>query len=227
MPALPDYPNVLRVDTDFTVGTDLDVRSRLHYIYSGSAPTDATCVTLATDIYALGVSHLVPLLANENNLSGVAVTDLTTPSSGVGAYLSVTPGTRGAGDPLAAEVAALHNLAISRRYRGGKPRVYWPIGIGSDLTSPSAWDGSSITAFELGLNDYIIGTEALSVSGTSLGALCSISYYQGFTAVTNPITGRTRDVPKVRSVAIAPDVIITLAVNPKPGSQRRRQQHST
>lgn len=226
MPPLPDYPGVLRIETFFQVGADLNVRSRMHFMYTGTPPSNAVCTTIAGLINGYGVTDLVPLLANENALAGVAVTDLTTPTSGVGEFLAINAGTRGAGDPLAAEVCALHNLTISRRYRGGKPRIYWPIGIGSDLNSPSAWKGASITAFEVGLNDYIISIIGTSSSGTVFGPFVSISYYDGFTSVLNPITGRTRDVPKVRSVAIAPDPITTLAINPKPGSQRRRQQHS-
>lgn len=226
MPALPDYPGVLKIETLFTVGTDADVSTRLHALYSGTPPSNATCVTIAHDIFNLAVTNLVPLLANENSLTGVTVTDLTTPTSGVGEYLTTEAGTRGAGDPLPAEVCALDNLQISRRYRGGKPRAYWPFGIGSDILSPSAWESASITAFEVGRNAYTNGIEALSVSGCILGAIVSISYYQGFTSVLNPITGRTRDVPKVRTAAITPDVITGYAINPKPGSQRRRQQHS-
>ncbi|MGH9123011.1 MAG: hypothetical protein ACRDYC_13890, partial [Acidimicrobiales bacterium] len=61
------------------------------------------------------------------------------------------------------------------------------------------------------------------------GSLSSISYYKGFTSVLNPVTGRTRDVPKVRAGADLPvpiDTVTALIVNPKPGSQRRRQLHS-
>lgn len=217
---------MLRIDTLFDVGTDDDVSTRTHFTYSGTAPSNATCVTIAHDIYTLAVTNFVPLLGNESNLTGVRVTDLTSPTSGVGQYLTVTAGSRGSGDPLAAEVCALWNLGITRRYRGGKPRAYWPFGIGSDLLSRQAWESASITAFEVGLNAWFGGVQEIVESGTTVVALCSISYYEGFTAVTNPITGRTRDVPKVRSVAIAPDIISLVAINPKPGSQRRRQQHS-
>lgn len=226
MPALPDYPNVLKVEVLWTVGADVDVSSRTHFTYSGTAPSSTTCAAIALAIYNLTVTDLVPLIANENAFRGISVTDLTSPTSGYGEYLEPTPGTRGSGDSLPAEVCALWNMQMLRRYRGGKPRVYWPFGIGSDILSPSAWESSSVTAFEVGLNNWFAAIQEIVSSGTTLVALCSVSYYEGFTTVLNPITGRTRDVPKVRSVAIAPDIITDVFINPKPGAQRRRQQHS-
>jgi len=227
MPVLPDHPGVLRVESLFTVGADANVRCRLHFLYTGSAPTNATCVTIATDIYGFGVTDLVPMLADENNWAGVKVTDLTSPSSGVGEYLTDTAGTRGAGDSLPAEVCVLDNHGITRRYRGGKPRAYWPFGIGSDLTSPSAWSAGAISAFGTARNNYIISIEGLSVAGTVLGSAVSISDYSGFSTVGPDLEGRFRYPPKVRSVAIAPDLITLYGINPKPGSQRRRQLHSS
>lgn len=227
MPALPDHPGILKVETFFTVGADMNVRARQYYLYTGTPPSNATCVTIATDANTLAVTNLVPLLANENNLEGVKVTDLTTPASGVGEYLTPTPGSRGSGDPLAAEVAVLHNHGITRRYRGGKPRNYWPFGIGADLTSPSAWASGSIIAFEAGLNAYILGIQAISVAGCVVGAGVSVSNYSGFSTTGPDLEGRFHYPPKVRAAAIAPDLIVLYAVNPKPGSQRRRQQHST
>lgn len=224
MPALPDYPNVLKIETQFSVGADALVQSRMHFAYTGTAPTSATCATIATDIYGEAVTDLLPLLAEENDLTGVTVTDLTTPSSGFGEHIASNAGTRGS-FPLPAEVAVLMNIAIGRRYRGGKPRVYWPFGINTDVLTPSAWSTAALADFLSGIATYIDFIIALSVSGTAFGSLVNISYYEGFTSVTNPITGRTRDVPKVRSVAIAPDVFTGISINPKPGSQRRRQLH--
>lgn len=226
MPALPPHPGVLEVLVQWLLGSDADVSTKTHYEYSGTAPSNATCVALAHSIHTLAVTNLIPLCSGAVSLTGVKVTDLTTSSSGVGDYPTTVVGTRGGPPYLAAETAALWNQGISRRYRGGKPRCYWPFGVPSDLTSPQAWLAASITDFEVGLNAWFGGVEALSSSGTVLGALCAISNYEGFTSVTNPITGRTRDVPKVRAVAIPPDQIATVAINPKPGSQRRRQQHS-
>ena len=221
MPPLPDYPHVLKVRTLFLVGADLNVSTTVHFTYSGTAPTDAVCTTIAGDIYTAAVADLVSLIGDENQLHGVQVQDLTSPTSGFGEHIADTLGGR-TGNPLPASTCALQNFPIARRYRGGKPRVYWPFGTSADLLNPSSWTTGFVTDVETGTGDYFTGIAAVSEGGCTLTELVSISYYEGFTAVTNPITGRTRDVPTPRSAAIAPDVVLGIPLNQKPASQRRR-----
>lgn len=221
MPPLPSQPNVLSVVLGWDVGADASVSTKLHFTYSGTAPANAVCATIATDIYGFAVSDLVPLVHPDNNLTGVIVTDLTSPTSGFGDHLAVTAGSR-SGTPLAAGTAVLTNTKIPRRYRGGKPRNYWPFGIAEDLLTPTAWKTASVAAFLAGAAGWVDSVLTIVESGTTIVTMCSISQYAGFTAVTNPITGRTRDVPKVRAAAIPPDLFNGFSVNTKPASQRRR-----
>lgn len=223
MPALPDYPNVLKVRTLFTIGSDTDVSVTQHFLYSGTAPTDVVCSSLANDFRVVAATELPPVLSNENTLNGVTVQDLTSATAGYGESLTVTDGSE-TGAPLPAATCVLASAAIARRYRGGKPRNYWPLGTATDLLNPSAWVGASVTAFDVAIANYINGIVGESDSGTTIGAWVSISYYEGFTSILNPVTGRTRDVPKVRLVAIAPDEILSMAISPRPATQRRRSQ---
>jgi len=227
VPPLPAQPNVLALKHMFTIGADIDVATKFHFTYTGGPPTDADCVAIATAMMGAAVIHLVPILGTDNALTGISVTDLTTPTSGYGEYLLSTGGSRG-GAPLPAGACVLQNLPIARRYRGGKPRLYWPFGIASDLTSPQLWSPTAMTDFETAISAYLVSVGTTTVGTTVFAHFVSISNYEGFTAVTNPITGRTRDVPKVRPVAIAPDPILaTNVINPRVGSQRRRNLHST
>lgn len=226
MPALPPQPQTLKIRYRWTVGADIDASTTVHYTYTGTAPSNATCATMASDIYANAVTNYGSLFSTAVLLTGVDVTDLTSATSGNGAFVGSTAGTR-SGAPLSAETCFLNGLLINRRYRGGKPRTYWPWGVAGDLATPSAWSSTFISNCFTGLvahNNYIL---ALVVAGTAVANQVSISQYHGFLAVQNPITGRWRNVPTVRSVAIAPDLIAGYALNSKPGSQRRRQQHST
>lgn len=226
MPALVDYPGVLKVRTHFTIGSDINVVTGLHFTYTGTPPSNATCATIASNIYGNAVTTLQNMMADGTNLVGVDVQDLTTPTSGFGEHLATTAGTRGT-DVLPAGVAVLQNFPINRRYRGGKPRAYWPFGKASDLLNPSTWDTAFVAAAEAALGGYFVGIVASGSGGCTIVELVSISYYSGFTAVQNPITGRWRNVPKPRTVAIAPDPVLSVPVNPKPGSQRRRNLHSS
>lgn len=221
MPPLPAQPNVLQVKHLFSVGSDLSVSARLFYTYSGTAPNDASCVAIASLIYTSVVANLIPLMCSDNAATGVSVQDLSTSTSGFGEHVANTAGTR-SGLPLPASTAVLMNIAIARRYRGGKPRVYWPLGVASDLVSPNQWASTPLASFHTGTSQLEDDTIAISSGGTTIETLVNISYYHGFTAVTNPITGRTRDVPNVRSVAIPPDPFLGSSISAKPGNQRRR-----
>ena len=220
MPALPDVANVLKIGVHWIVGGDSQAYDRVYLGYNGSAPTDANCATIAQDINTAAVSHLIPLVFSGTDLTSIDVTDLTSPTSGSGEYAASTAGTR-SGAVLPENATTLQNSQIQRRYRGGKPRTYWPFGTDSDLSSPQVWSGSAITAFEAGLAAFYTACAAISVGGCSVGAQVNVSYYKGFTAVVNPITGRTRDVPNVRSAAVI-DTISAISVNEHVASQRRR-----
>lgn len=221
MPALPNYPSVLRVDHLFDVGTDANALVRWHVSYTGSLPTPANCNAFATAIDALAVTSLIPLMSDSVSLLGIKIVDLTSDTASEGEYLTTHAGTRGSAF-LGAGTAALVNMPISRRYRGGKPRSYWPFGVQGDLQTPNTWNSSFLTAVLGGLETYLGGIEGIVEGSTTLGTLVSISYYHGFTAVENPITGRTRDVPLVRTAAITPDVVTGLVPSTKVASQRRR-----
>ena len=221
MPALPAYANVLKISHLFDVGTDANALVNWHMTYSGTPPSDSVCNTLAADIEGHAHTRLVPLFPSVISLAGIKVQDLSSDTAGQGENFGVYPGTR-SGSFLGAAVCMLVNMPIGRRYRGGKPRSYWPFGVEGDLDSPQLWSSAFKSTVAGALESYLGDLETVSESGTVLSTLVSVSYYNGFTAVTNPITGRTRDVPKVRTAAITPDIITGLVPSSKVASQRRR-----
>jgi hypothetical protein len=221
MPALPPYPNVVKVEHLFEVGGDLDALVRWHVAYTGGPPTNADCVALATSIYASLTARLVGFLNTDSDFLGVRVTDLSSSTAGSGEHLFTTTGTRG-GESLPANVAVLMSMPIARRYRGGKPRSYWPFFDAGDLLTRQTWEAASVAALTASMALYISDIAIKTSGTTALGGLVSVSYYEGFTSVLNPITGRTRDVPKVRSAAIAPDPILSFSISDEISSQRRR-----
>jgi hypothetical protein len=225
VPALIDQPNVLRVRTLWLVGADQDVSSVMHFTWTGTAPDDAACTALATSIHAAAVTNMVPKLGSENQLHGIEVTDLTSASAGSGEHLANVVGTEGGSD-LGAAVAVLMRIHIGRRYRGGKPRVYWPLGTANDLDTPNAWLAGSVTAFNTACAQYINDIQALSSGGCNVGVLCNVSYYEGFNTVGPDLQGRFKYPPKPRTVAIPPDVFLGISINPRPASQRRRNLQS-
>lgn len=220
MPALPDVPGVLKVVLHYQLGSDLTAINRLFFAYTGTPPTDAVCATIGGSVGSAVGSHLTALISSENAQTEVDVTDLTTPSSGNGTFVFSQAGTR-AGDVLPANVCGLLVSKIGRRYRGGKPRTYWPIGTANDVLNSQEWSSSAVTAFQTGLDAFLTEVGAITESGTTLAGQVNVSYYEGFTPVLNPITGRTRDVSKLRTVPVV-DAVLSNLFNPHYGSQRRR-----
>jgi hypothetical protein len=49
----------------------------------------------------------------------------------------------------------------------------------------------------------------------------NVSYYNGFTVVTNPTTGRARNVPTLRGTPVV-DTVTGIVARVQVGSQRRR-----
>lgn len=223
MPPLPVVPNVVRVTHTFILGTDLTATTRFHWNYTGTPPDNAACGVFATSLRGLAAAHLASVISAENTLSAISVQDLSSSSGGFGEDTSGVAGTR-SGGTLTAGTAVLLSGPIARRYRGGKPRTYWPFGTADDLLSANQWSTSAQSDFINALSAYEADFDGQSSGGCTIGQLVSVSYYEGFTSVLNPITGRTKDVAKLRVGGPVVDILTSIAVNPRPASQRRRNQ---
>lgn len=219
MPPLPNVPNVLRSDIQWEVGTDAQVTTKLFWRYSGSSPTNTDAIALAADIYN-AMSAIHAFWTPATSLTGVKVTDLSSNVGGVGEFAQVTVGTL-SGATLPASTAVLTNWQISRRYRGGKPRSYWPWFGAGDVNTRQTWMATSVTGVDSHLATFMAAVIG-SVSGaTTITQHVSVSYYESFTVVVNPITGRSKNVAKLRAVPLV-DQIQSYATSLSIASQRRR-----
>lgn len=220
---LPASP-CLRVRLDYTQIDGLEAGSRIFLQYSGAAPSAANCATLASDIASAWGTHMDSLVPAAWGLTEVDVLDIATNSGKFGNWQGNQTGTR-SGDALPANCAMNVEFDIGRRYRGGKPRAFIPAGVMTDLVNQSSWSGAFITAFEAGWSGLISAIEALSVGSMSSLTHVNLSYYSGFTNITNS-SGRTRAVPKYRDTALV-DTITGYAAKVTVGSQRRRRTSTT
>jgi hypothetical protein len=216
---------VLRIHLKHTLNADLDVLSRFYLLYTGTAPSDSGLVTFAGSVAALWNTNIAPLCHSAVVLVEVDVVDLTTPTSSAGAASVSHAGTR-TGGQLPAGTAALINMTIARRYRGGKPRVYLPLGTDTDVGTGQHWVSGSVTAFTTGWDNLIAGAIAAPPSGTSFAGQVSVSYYKGFSSVQNPVTLRWRNIPTPRATPVVDGVVLN-SCNLAYGSQRRRARSGT
>lgn len=220
MPPLPVVPNVLRVDLEYSVGEDTAIITRLHWSYTGGPPSVVDAETLAGDIISAHNTDLKSLLFTGNELIGVRVTDLSS-SSGADATIPATQAGSRTGSFLPAGACTLANYHISRRYRGGKPRSYFPFGVQGDMQDGQRWTSGYQTSATSGVVAFFAAVSLLTSGSTTLSEPVNVSYYSGFTVVTSPTTGRARNVAKLRTTPVV-DVINTETVAPKIAYQRRR-----
>lgn len=224
MPALPDVPNVLRYRLTWTIEGDLMAQTIHYFQYSGGPPSSANLSAMASSAVSDADLAFGGLMTANAGMSECEITDLTGPSYAQGAGGTPWVGTA-VDERLPPGAAFLVNHIIGRRYRGGKPRTYLPIGSATDVTTSGVWSSGSLSSVATNWGAWVAAVKA-SGSGCTVTQIVNVSYYDGFTVVTSPTTGRSRNVPKLRTGGPVVDVINAHTVGPNIGSQRRRNRNA-
>jgi hypothetical protein len=220
MPALPSVPQVLRTTAKYIIAGAVNAFISDHFKYTGTAPTNTDLGTIANNMAAYYASTLVGDLTADKNLVEIDVVDLTSPTSAQGNWTGTHVGTR-TGPPLDAATCLVMSKQIGRRYRGGHPRGYWPLGAAGDLTNPTEWSSGFITSADTWYSDWNSQWVSQTWAGGSIVGPCNVSYYEGFTNVMYP-SGRYHVKPTLRATPLV-DMVVSFGANPRPGSQRRRE----
>jgi hypothetical protein len=220
VPVLPDVAKVVRVacsGTDSLGGLWL---TRFFVSYSGTAPVSADLATFDAAVNTAWGTNLKPLHGNDTVLTQIESVDLSTVTGAVDISAVTQQGTR-AGTYIPGSAALVSSYKISRRYRGGHPRGYWPFGMTGDVANPTTWATAFQTACNTGLNAFFTAVLAAGWSGAGTLLHVNVSYYKGFTVVVNPTTGRARNVPTLRVTPVV-DTITAQQARISIGTQRRR-----
>lgn len=220
---LPASPCV-RVRLVYETPSAGEAGSRFYLSYSGSAPSAANCTTLAGDVEAAWVSHMASLTPVLWALNEVDVLDIATETGLSGQWTGSEDGTRSS-TGIPQQVATNVEFDIARRYRGGKPRMFLPPGVASDASNENEWTSTFQGLVNTGIDAFMAEINALSIG--SMGTLqhVNLSYYKGFTNITNS-SGRERAVPTYRAAALL-DTVEGYACKAVMGSQRRRRTSTT
>lgn len=222
MPPLPNVPKTLKYVVSWAIDGDTMGQTVHYFNYTGAAPTAANLSSAANGFVSDGSTDFAALCNTHVGMQNCTITDLTSPTSPQATAGTPWVGTR-TGGQLSPGTAVLVAHSISRRYRGGKPRTYLPFGTSTDITTAGLWATALQTATDSAWGAWIASQVGRLNAFTAGAALCNVSYYHGFTVVTNPMTGRSRNVPTVRAVPIVDEVTghttsIVIA------SQRRRNR---
>lgn len=220
MPPLPPVLNVLRIDLITSVGEDTDITTRLHFRFTGAEPSVSDCLAIAGDVATAWSSDMKPLMFTGNELTAIRVTDLSSDTASDATLPESIAGTR-SGSFLPAGACLLANYLISRRYRGGKPRSYWPFGVQGDMQDGQKWTSGFLTSCGTDIPAFLAVVGAITQGSTDLDGPCNVSYYSGFTSVQNPVTKRWRQVNTLRGTPLV-DTINSAVPATKIAYQRRR-----
>ena len=218
MPALPTVPNVLKAKLKWSVSTDVLVSTTLFFSYSGPAPDNAGALSFATT-FATAFAAPETLWDKDTTFLGCEVIDLSSVSGGVGEHDESSVGNLQT--PISGASCVLLNYQIARRYRGGRPRSYFPFGDASVVGNRQTWEGTFIASVESNMAAAFAACIGATAGSTTITNHVNVSYYDGFTVVTNPISGRARNVPKLRTTPVV-DTISSFSVSTRIANQRRR-----
>jgi hypothetical protein len=224
MPALPNVPKAIRISLDGLIQGTKPWRNSFHYGYSvGAAVSAAEVLALANAIATGWAANIGPALSDTLELASVTATAL---DSSTAPEATVNPGTAGSvtTQPVAAGTALVMQRKVARRYRGGHSRVYIPGVAAAELDdTEESWDSAFLTAFQANWIEFEdTGVDSLEAGGHTDAQSVNISYYEGFTNFLYP-SGRYHVRPTLRVTPLV-DAVTDFGINPRPCSQRRRQQ---
>lgn len=223
MPPLPSPGKVFRCILTWSDGSDTNIQNHFYSSYTGSVSgADATAINNAIQ----GAWH--PALGTQQTsniiLESVTTTDLAT-VTGVEVTTNYTSAGTSAGTKLSSGVAMVLSHTVARRFRGGHSRVYIPGLAEGALASANTWTATAVSNVVTDWTSIIQSMQGGVIPDLGTVATVQVSWYSGFTVVTSPTTGRSRNVPKLRTTPLV-DVVTSVRGNPRVASQRRRNKQS-
>ena len=223
MPALPDVPKTIKVAAIWSDGVNTDIVTRWYETYTGSAPSSSQLTTFCGDVHTAIATNLGYATSEVLDLGRVHAIDLSSPTGAEGDDATSTAGTN-TDPPNALDVAQVVSYEIARRYRGGHPRGYWPLGSAVALDNPQRWDPTYLASIQTNMGVVFAAVASAVWSGGGTLQHSNVSYFNGFTVITDPITGRARNVPTVRVTPLI-DAVTSYIARSHIGTQRRRLQY--
>jgi hypothetical protein len=205
MPALPPVPNVIKAQLGWVLDLNDSAMAVLHFRYTGGPPAAPDCAAIAADIQAAAITNFRGQMVNLNKVGECRVVDIASNTGHEGVGGTASAGTK-AGNPNPASTCLVMNHHIARRYRGGKPRTYLPVGVNADLNSTGTWLGAFQTTMTTAWSNFITTCLAASSGGTSLTDFVSVSYYGPSGVRPSPVV----------------DVVFQSTARQRLGTQRRR-----
>lgn len=204
MGALPDVPGVVKLTLNWGVDGDVHAQT-IHFArYTGTADAPA-CVALAEAAVSTAATEFQGLCTSFTGVLSATARDLATDMGAEETAGAPWTGTR-TGDRLAPGTAFVQSYAISRHYRGGHARNYFPFGSGTDVAATGLWADAFLTAAETAVINWFADWTGSTYSAMVVGSHCQVSYYGPPNRVITGSTGRMRTVSSIRMPPLVNDV---------------------
>lgn len=213
-------PKTVRIDQLWSLTESFLASCRFYLSYSGTQPTSAELTAVAGACTAQADTSFAPLTATYNTLSGSRAVDLTSADAPTGEVSDTTAGTRD-GENTPDSAAVVISQETANRARGGKSRVYIPVGIADDLLSPNEWTDPLINDTNTAWQAIISAAAGAFPSLSGVVTQVVPSFYSGSTWVEYGTPPKYRRVPTAREAALNYPVINFVA-RQYVGQQRRR-----
>lgn len=221
MPALPATPSgVIAFRLQFQLKLDTNSVNTFRIAYTGGPPSSADLSTLAGDVATAFDSNLPPYYQSDSSLVEVFARDLQVPSTTEGNAVAGIPGTRTGGQSDISR-SAVQFFRPDRTYRGARPKCFWPFGCDNDVSDEFEWGETFRSDLQASLGVFYAALDGLIAGSTHLTVPVCVSYWEGFTVVISPTTGRARNVPTLRTTPLVKESL-GIEVTSRLGSQRRR-----
>jgi hypothetical protein len=210
--------NTLRVDYQFTNSGSPIGGSRMFFTYTPPAPSISQLQNLVNNVNSAWVGNLAALTHPNTSLASVSATDIGTTAGSFASDTTAVAGTRTGGE-LPVNNCVLINSILGTRYRGGKPKNFFPGGTDADTTNGKQWIGAFTQAYTTSWSAFLLAHNT-AVPALNLLHVC-VHYYKGFEPDPTPTTWGHTNIPKPL-VPPQTEPIVQFRVNSIIGSQRRR-----
>lgn len=225
MPPLPVVPRTIKYSLRYSDSGNTNVENVFYQTFT-QPPGSSDATSLAATVTAQWLTHVSPLMGTWMTLISATVNDLSSTTGAVAVNVTGGAGTAAAGAHLSSGAATVIQTKIARKYRGGHSRIYLPGAGQNDLQTTNTWTTSYITAVAAGWAAFVNGI--ITNAPVALGAMQNVVAHRYGRCASPPCSpAPDEDAPSVPLASPYTDAISAWSVNPRVGSQRRRNQQGS
>jgi hypothetical protein len=213
--------STVRVRQLFLLPDGKTVGCHFYLSYSGTAPTAAELTAVAGACTTSADGVLPAYMSSALTLAGTTCTDLSSDMSAEGSVGDTTAGSIDTA-PVPVDACVVLSYEIGRRYRGGHPRVYLPLGVAASLLNDYTWQSAFVADVVDAWTSLVEDTSVAFPGHAGTITQTAPSFVSGYTWETYGTPLKYRRIPTPRATAEILPVITTLGRS-YVGSQRRRR----